>query len=182
MISSVAGNHADMMKKLRSVQLFATDFDGVHTDGYAYVDQTGVESVRVSRKDGLAYDMLKKAGVSACIISKETNAVVAARAKKLRVPCEYAVASGEGKREVLERAAAEHGASQAATLYIGDDINDIPVLEWAGVPACPADAHPLVLASVETRGGYVATRRGGESVIREIVEAMLGARGLPLAF
>lgn len=168
---------------LKDVRFFATDFDGVHTDGCAYVFQSGVESVRVNRRDGLGYDMLKKASIPACIISKEKNAVVAARAEKLRIPCYQAVTTGEGKREVLKRITAQMGISQKEVLYIGDDINDLPVLHWAGVAICPADAHPLVLELMRTLPfGYVAQRRGGEGVIREMVELILGARGLPLAF
>ncbi len=173
---------ADFARRLRGVRLFVTDFDGVHTDGFAYVDQNGLESVRVNRRDGLAYDMLRKARIVCYIVSKETNPVVKARAAKLGVPCKHGVASGDDKRSILENANSALGISPEATLYIGDDINDLCALEWAGVSVCPADAHPSVIELVTSRGGYVAARRGGEGVIREVVELLLNARGLPLAF
>ena len=65
--------------------MLITDFDGVHTDDAAYVDQNGRESVRVSRSDGLGIERLRQAGVAMLIVSKETNPVVRARAAKLGV-------------------------------------------------------------------------------------------------
>lgn len=173
---------ANLLPHMKVVRLVATDFDGVHTNGFVFVDQNGIESVRVSRKDGLAFDMLKKASIDACIISKEANPVVAARAAKLRIPCHQAVATGEGKREILERITHELRLSPGNVLYMGNDLNDIEALTWAGVPACPADSHSKVLALVRSRGGYVAKQNGGDAVIREVVETILEAKGLPLAF
>ncbi len=60
------------------IDVLITDFDGVHTDDAAYVDQNGRESVRVSRSDGLGIERLRQAGVAMLIVSKETNPVVRA--------------------------------------------------------------------------------------------------------
>ena len=65
------------------VDVVITDFDGVHTDDTAIVNEDGYESVRVSRSDGLGVERLRKAGVPILILSKETNRVVRARAAKL---------------------------------------------------------------------------------------------------
>ena len=59
------------------VDVVITDFDGVHTDDTAVVSEDGIESVRVSRSDGLGVERLRKAGVPILILSKETNRVVA---------------------------------------------------------------------------------------------------------
>ena len=67
------------------VDVVITDFDGVHTDDSALVDRRATESVRVSRSDGLGVERLRAAGVPLLIVSKETNAVVRARAAKLGV-------------------------------------------------------------------------------------------------
>src|SRR6185312_17413 len=70
---------------LGDVEAVITDFDGVHTDDRASVDQNGTESVRVSRTDGLGVARLRRAGVPFLIVSTERNPVVAARAAKLGV-------------------------------------------------------------------------------------------------
>jgi len=168
---------------LSRVRLVATDFDGVHTDGMVYVTEQGVESVRVNRRDGLGYDMLRKAAIHTCIISKEMNTVVAARARKLNVACYSGVRDGEGKLGILKSVAASIGLSTPEeVVYIGDDVNDIQALEWAGIPICPADADLHVLRLVRSRRGYVTHAKGGEGVIREVVEQLLKAKGLPFEF
>ena len=160
--------------KLVRIKLFATDFDGVHTDGTVLVNQDGIESVRVSRKDGLGLEMLRQAGIEVCIISKETNPVVAARARKLGIPVCQSVETGDGKREILERLAAERGITLEQVLYMGDDVNDIPALKIASVAAAPADCHELVRPICH----LVSKRRGGHHAIREIIDLLLAARGL----
>ena len=76
---------------LANIHTVVFDFDGVFTDNKVWVDQDGRESVRCDRGDGLAFDLLrnfkskKKFDAEFFILSKETNAVVLARAKKLKL-------------------------------------------------------------------------------------------------
>lgn len=156
----------------RHVRLMGFDFDGIHTDGTAHLDQSGIESVVVSRKDGLAFDMLRAAGIPACIISKEANPVVMARAKKLNIPCTQSVHTGEGKLEILERFAKEHEIAMENVAYMGDDINDLDVLRAVGFPITVADAHAAVL-EVAT---FITNAPGGRHAIREAVEMILLAQ------
>lgn len=92
-----------LQNKLKSLKLFLLDFDGVFTDGYVYVNQDGIESVRCSRRDSLGILMLKKAGIEVGVVSKETNPVVAARCKKMGVSFWQGIADGKGKRDIVER-------------------------------------------------------------------------------
>ena len=48
------------MKKLdyKKIEAIILDFDGVLTDNFAYVNEFGEESVRISRADGLAFDAI----------------------------------------------------------------------------------------------------------------------------
>ncbi|HEY0240558.1 MAG TPA: acylneuraminate cytidylyltransferase, partial [Friedmanniella sp.] len=107
------------------VDVVITDFDGVHTDDSALVDSLGTEAVRVSRADGLGVERLRAAGVPLLIVSKETNAVVRARAAKLGVE----VMSGvERKAEVVLRWLAEHDVAPDRVAYVGNDVNDLDVM------------------------------------------------------
>ena len=54
--------------------------------------------------------------------------------------------------------------------YIGDDINDIKLLRLVGWSAAPASAPEYVRALVKMR----MTKKGGEGVFREFVEAIFG--------
>ncbi len=160
--------------KLKKIKLFATDFDGVHTDGKVYVDKAGRESVKCSRKDGLGYEMLKKADIDACVISKESNLVVLQRCKKLNIPCYQGVSDGQGKLEILKNIAVKLGLSAEEILYIGDDVNDREALEFAGVAIAVKDCHPSLLKIVD----YVTTKKGGDHAIREVCELLLFAKSL----
>ena len=62
-------------EKLCSIELAVFDFDGVFTDNAVYVTETGVESVKCSRSDGLGLSRLKSVGIDALIISTEKNII-----------------------------------------------------------------------------------------------------------
>ena len=54
--------------------------------------------------------------------------------------------------------------------YIGDDINDLDVIKIVGYGCCPADAMPQIREAAK----YVTKAKGGEGVIREVVERIIG--------
>ena len=156
----------------KNIKLLALDFDGIFTNGLVYVNQEGVETVRCDRRDGLGFEMLRKAGIPACIISREPNPVVSARAKKLQLLCWQSVEKGQGKLDILKTHCAELGIKLEEVAYMGDDINDLAVLRAVGMPITVPDAHPLV-KKVAT---YSTSRQGGAGAIREIIEIILKAK------
>ena len=89
-----------------NVVLFVYDFDGVLTDNTVYVDQNGIETVRVNRADGLAISMLKNEGRTQLILSTETNPVVSKRAEKLGIPV---VQGSETKKHIRVNALSPGG-------------------------------------------------------------------------
>ncbi len=150
------------------VRAIVTDFDGVHTDDTATVDADGAERVRVSREDGMGVSLLRRAGIPMLILSTEVNAVVRARADKLRVPVLHGI---DDKESALRGWADEVGISLADIAYLGNDVNDLPALRIVGWPVAVADAHPLVLEAARV----VLTRRGGHGAVRELIERVLPA-------
>lgn len=159
--------------RAKEVRLVCLDFDGTLTDGMVYVDETGCETVRCSRRDSLGIEMLKAADVAVVVISKETNPVVAARCRKMDIPCEQAVKTGDGKAQILERIATQMKLSLEQVAYMGDDVNDIPALQLAGLAVAPADAHPKVRQVVH----HVTEARGGHHAVRELCDLILEAQG-----
>ena len=167
-----------LTRKLKKIVLFATDFDGVHTDGKVYVDQNGIESVHCSRRDGLGYNMLSKAGIHSCIISKEANLVVKQRCKKLNIACYQKIKDGHGKVEILKDVMKKFGLDLDQVLFMGDDVNDYQALKFAGVAIAVKDCHPSLLKIVD----YRTKRVGGDHAIREVAELILKAKGLSISF
>ena len=146
-------------KLLSSVRLIVFDFDGVFTDNTVYVSQDGIESVRCWRSDGLGIARLKNLGVELFIVSTESNPVVSARASKLRLPCKQGV---EDKASAIIDVCQKLGIDLADTMFVGNDINDIPAFKVVGVSVAVADAYlevyPHVMARTEKRGGFGAVR------------------------
>jgi YrbI family 3-deoxy-D-manno-octulosonate 8-phosphate phosphatase len=157
------------LEALASVQLVIFDFDGVFTDNAVYVSQDGVESVRCWRSDGLGLSRLAAAGVPSWIVSTEANPVVGARARKLRVACRQGV---EDKAHAVLQICAELGVAPARTMFVGNDINDIPALCSVGLPVAVADAYPEVLPHVKHR----THKAGGMGAVREVCDWILAAR------
>ena len=146
-----------------------TDFDGVHTDDTATVDDEGRETVRVSRSDGMGVSHLRAAGIPVLILSTETNSVVAARARKLRVDVRQGI---DDKAAVLREWASAAGVPLARVAYVGNDVNDLSCLELVGWPVAVPEAHPSVRAAARV----ILTRTGGHGAVRELADRVLLAR------
>jgi YrbI family 3-deoxy-D-manno-octulosonate 8-phosphate phosphatase len=145
------------------VDALVTDFDGVHTDDGAYVDEDGNEQVRVHRGDGMGISRLVKSGVPVMILSKERNPVVTRRAEKLRVD----VAQGiDNKASILDAWITANDLDPARVAYVGNDINDLEAFDVVGWPIAVADAHPRVLAAARV----ILDRPGGRGAVREVCD------------
>lgn len=154
---------------LSSIQLIVFDFDGVFTDNTVWVTQDGVESVRCWRSDGLGLSRLAKLGVRAFIISTEANPVVTARAQKLKLPCKQNIAD---KAAAILETCRELSVDAEQTMFVGNDINDIPAFKVVGIPVAVADAYPEVYPHVLFR----TEKPGGFGAVREICDLIYQAR------
>jgi len=154
--------------------LIVFDFDGVLTDNRVLVFDDGREAVLCNRADGLAFDLFRRNGIPTLILSTEKHPVVAARAKKLKVPCLQGVGN---KKTALQNYCRKKSLRRADVLYIGNDVNDLAAMRIAGHRVCPSDAHPEVRAICS----IVLRSKGGEGVARELAERVLGLRGEVIA-
>jgi len=81
-----------------------------------------------------------------------------------------------GERDKLAGYArlAHLGVPDEEVAYMGDDVNDLPLLRKVGLSACPADARPEVREAVH----FVARSPGGRGAVREVCDLLLRAKGL----
>lgn len=157
--------------QLRAVKALVMDFDGVMTDDTALVDQNGLESVRVSREDGLGIERLRQAtSIRLLILSKERNPVVSRRAEKLQVEC---LQAEDNKVAALEAWLDREKLVWSDVLYLGNDVNDLPPIRKSGLSACPCDAHRLVFSEVS----WVVEAGGGRGFVRIVADALADAAG-----
>jgi YrbI family 3-deoxy-D-manno-octulosonate 8-phosphate phosphatase len=150
-------------KVIRKIRLVAFDFDGVFTDNMVYVFQDGTEAVKCSRGDGIGLQKLARLGIETVIISTESNPVVSARARKLKIRC---VQDCTNKRKALEDIAREAGISLAEIAFVGNDINDQSCLECVALPIVVGDAHRDVISL----GLYQTKKPGGYGAVREVCD------------
>ncbi len=166
---------------LSSIHTVVFDFDGVFTDNKVWVDQNGSESVRCDRGDGLAMDFVRafqnKGLLSAefFILSKEANSVVIARAKKLGLDCHHGISDKlEFMISYLSNRKPNDPKPFKGLVYLGNDLNDLPIMRRAGFSVAPSDAHSLV----HEVSHLVMNERGGEGFVRAFIEQLLGINQL----
>ena len=142
------------------------DFDGVLTDNRVLVFEDNREAVFCNRADGLAFDFLRRVDMPVYILSSETNRVVESRAAKLKVKAVTGLRDKVGAVTALCR---DYNYSADRLMFVGNDINDIPVMAFVGYPIAVADSH----AALHRAAWYVLETPGGAGVAREIVERVI---------
>lgn len=157
---------------LSGIELIAYDFDGVMTDNKVTIDQFGNETVKINRSDGLAVSKIKNIGIRQIILSSEKNQVVGKRADKLGLPCLY---GKDNKKEILKEYLHKFHISKDKVVFVGNDLNDMEVMNYVGYSVAPSDAHGEIkkIARITTRA------KGGGGVVRELLD-MIPARKEPL--
>ncbi|MEU2785420.1 N-acylneuraminate cytidylyltransferase [Streptomyces sp. NPDC007110] len=143
------------------------DFDGTQTDDRVLIDADGKEFVSVHRGDGLGIAALRRSGLKMLILSTEQNPVVAARARKLRIPVLHGI---DRKDLALKQWCEEQGIAPERVLYVGNDVNDLPCFALVGWPVAVASAHDVVRGAARA----VTTLPGGDGAVREIAGWILG--------
>ncbi|MFJ8333536.1 cytidylyltransferase domain-containing protein [Streptomyces sp. NPDC094437] len=149
------------------VDAVVLDFDGTQTDDRVLIDADGKEFVSVHRGDGLGIAALRTSGLKMLILSTEQNPVVAARARKLKIPVLHGI---DRKDLALKQWCEEQGIAPERVLYVGNDVNDLPCFAFAGWPVAVASAHDVVRGAARA----VTTLPGGDGAIREIASWLLG--------
>lgn len=153
--------------EIPEIKLFLTDCDGCLTDGGMYYSEKGDELKKFNTRDGMGFALLKKKGILTGIITSENVDLNRRRAEKLKL--DILEAGCKDKLTTIKKLCEVRGISLKNVCYIGDDINDVEVIETVGYGCCPADAMPRVKAVAN----YVTVAKGGEGVIREVVEKLL---------
>ena len=153
------------------LRLVLLDVDGVLTDGTVLFLPGGGEGRTFHIRDGLGIALAHRAGLRTGIISGRASDEVSRRAGELgmHVLRQGVADKGAAFREVL----AAEGLAPQQVAYMGDDVNDLPILTEAGLSGAPADAA----FEVRSQAFMVTDARGGQGCVREFLEAILKARG-----
>lgn len=152
------------------IKMFFTDCDGCLTDGGMYYSEHGDELKKFNTRDGMGFALLRQRGIITGIITSESVDLNRRRAEKLKL--NYLEAGCKNKVEAVKKICHEHGLGLENVCYIGDDINDAELLGIVGFGCAPADA----MEEAKDAASYVTKAKGGEGVIREVVEKIIKGR------
>ena len=150
------------------IKLVLTDIDGVWTDGGMYYDNTGNEWKRFNTSDSAGIIFCRKMGVQVGIITGEDTEIVKRRAEKLKI--DYLFMGVKDKLKVARQLCNELNIDlEKEVAYIGDDMNDVPLLQKVMISATPADTPEYVKPFAK----WHLKKKGGEGVFREFVEKIM---------
>ena len=159
-----------LLKRLGKVRLLSLDVDGVLTDGGIYYGEDGTRMHRFNVLDGVGIKRVQAAGVEVAMITAGASEAVRHRARYLGV--RYVFIGIQDKLATLNDLCGGLGIGLDEVAHVGDDLNDLPVLEAVGLPLTVAGA----VAEVRRRALYITKTEGGSGAVREICDMIVATR------
>ncbi|MBA3357105.1 MAG: HAD hydrolase family protein [Pyrinomonadaceae bacterium] len=158
-------------RRAARIRLLLMDCDGVLTDGRLWLIDGGDEQKSFNVRDGLGLDLWHRAGLKSGIISGRTSSALERRAHGLRI--EYVRQGSENKIKDFEELLGLAEVNENEVAFVGDDLNDIPLMLRSVLAVAVADAAE----ETRTVAHLVTQAPGGSGAIREVVEVILKAQG-----
>ena len=160
-------SHSELRTHLSQVKLLALDVDGVLTDGGLYYTDSGKEMKKFNVKDGQGLKLVMQAGIEVAIISASNSTSTLHRAKKLGIV--HLFLGIEEKLFVLRELCKKLDIELSRVAYVGDDINDLPIMQLVGCPLTVADA----MSENRAKAIYVTEKGGGQGAVREVCDLLI---------
>lgn len=162
---------ADLTEKLSRVTLLLMDCDGVLTDGRLYYSDKG-ETLKVfDVKDGQGISLWHAAGFQSGIITgRPGGGPVERRAADLGM--HFVRDASTDKLADLKSILELSGASAEETAFIGDDINDLDVMQTVGVSFAVGNSMEIV----KEQADHILTQKGGRGAVREAIGLILSSK------
>ncbi len=162
----------DLLARAARIRLLLLDVDGVLTDGRIWYGPDGEALKAFDVQDGHGLVLIRDR-VQLGVISGRPGKASEARLRELRFSH---LVFGQRDKLAGYAALAHLGIPDEEVAYMGDDVNDLPLLRRVGLPAAPADARPEVRAAVR----FVSAAPGGRGAVRELCDLIARAQGIPV--
>lgn len=160
-----------LRRKVQAVRLLLLDVDGVLTDGGIVIDEQGREVTRFDVQDGHGIKLLQQAGIRVGLLTGRASQAVVVRAERLSIELVYQNVAD--KRQGYTQVKADTGLTDQEIAYVGDDMQDLPVLRRVAFAVAVRNAWD----GLKARADYVTVREGGRGAVREVAELLLRLTG-----
>ena len=159
-----------LRQKAAKIKWFFCDIDGTLTDGGVYYSPGGELLKRFSLRDGTGFFLLRQCGIKTGFITTENSPIVEQRAKKLKID-KYIYGTNH-KLEAMQEFVRQEGLSLENIAFIGDELNDVKLLQSCGMGIAVGDADKRA----KDCSDFICERMGGYGAFREAVERLLELR------
>lgn len=161
----------EQLRRIAPIEGVISDVDGVLTDARIGLTSDGATIRFFDMKDGMGVRLLTGAGIRVGWCSAGVDdGVIRSRGESLGVD-DIDLGHGD-KGERFTAMCGRLGVNPGRTVYVGDDVNDLPAMRLAGATACPADAVEAVRSIVD----LVLSRPGGAGCFRELADLILSMK------
>lgn len=149
------------------IKFVCFDFDGVFTNGNISINNNYCMK-NYNVKDGMGIKLLKDNNIKCGIISNfKINSNLNEIVKHLGI--DYYYQGSENKIDILNNWLKIENIDISNVAYIGDDINDLNIINLVGYSACPADA----MITIKLNVNLICKNKGGECCVREFIDIIL---------
>ena len=160
----------EVIEKAKKITLLLMDCDGVLTDGKLYFTENGEEMKVFHVRDGQGLAMWHAAGFRSGIITGRSSKMLERRANELNV--DFLKQNSKNKLDCFQQIMSESKVPMEEVAFVGDDVQDIILLEKVGLPIAVADAHSKLFPHILHKTGA----KGGSGAIREVVDLLLKSK------
>jgi 3-deoxy-D-manno-octulosonate 8-phosphate phosphatase (KDO 8-P phosphatase) len=161
----------DIYERARRIRLAVFDVDGVLTDGALSFTGSGEELKVFNVLDGHGMKLLQESGVALAVITSRSSRAVEERMRGLGIDLLFQGA--QDKLGAFSQLIARQEIGAEAASFMGDDLQDLPVMTRCGLAVSVPDAA----AAVRRHAHYVTRARGGRGAAREFCELIMHAQG-----
>ncbi|HUA68250.1 MAG TPA: HAD hydrolase family protein [Candidatus Saccharimonadales bacterium] len=162
---------SNLQARLRRIQIFLCDVDGVLTDGTVFIGGSQ-EIKRFNIQDGLGLVFLRRAGIKVGWVSNRPSKATKLRARELKIDFLVQQIDRHSKVGVVEEILGRAKLGWDAASFMGDDVVDLGPLQRAGLAVAVANAGREAKAAAH----YVTRATGGHGAVREVAEMILKAQ------
>ncbi len=153
------------------INYLIVDVDGTLTDGGIIYDEYGNETKRFNSRDAAGFFAAEFADIKIIVLTGRSSKATERRMQEMHVKELHQ--NVKNKEEWIAAYVEENSIKSEELGYIGDDLNDLCAMKLAGFIACPLDG----CREIKGMADYISTKRGGEGVLRDVVEYLLRKTG-----